>query len=100
MICAEPPETVLTRLYDVEPMASPGVRVIVAHAIVNLGRQKDTVPSPVRRKRAARDLLADAAAVHICRVEEVDAIVHGAMHNADGVLFARAGIDVAPVHAA
>src|SRR5581483_3743214 len=86
-------------LEDMEAVPSPGVGVGIAHSIVKFGGHKHAVAPPVHCQRLAGDLLADAPAVDVGGVEEVDARLHRPVHDTDRVLFAGTALGIPPVHA-
>ena len=70
VVGAKPPQTVLSSLNDVVPRRSRVVRAI-AHGIAHLSRDEHLIP--IGAERLAEYLFGQAAGIHVCCVEEVDA---------------------------
>ena len=100
VIGSQAAQAVLAGFDDVVAVTAPRVGVGVVHFVVDFGGEKHAVAPSVLRQCFARDGLAYAPAVHIGGVEEINALVHGPVHDANRVRFGRAAFRVAPVHAA
>ena len=77
----QPPQRVLDRADDPAARVAPLVRVL-AHRVVELGREDDVV-APAAGERLADDLLGLALPVDVGGVDEVDAGVERRVDDAD-----------------
>src|SRR5215218_11285542 len=86
------PETLQRRLallHDMPAVVAGSVGIIVVHRNVHLGREHDAVALAVPLQRLSDGDLARAPAVRVRGVEEVDALIYGAVDDVGRVFFAR-----------
>src|SRR5947209_150348 len=96
---AEPPLARLTGRSNVLGIAAYSEEFAVRAAdVTKLGRDEDLV-SPVA-DCLADQFLVPPHAVHICRIEEVDAAFDGVVDRGDGFGFAATAVEFAHSHAA